>query len=57
MVDLSQVKGEQGIAGPYRDVGPILDQEDLGGFDPDVDVWEGDHGCDVRRTARQTCHM
>jgi len=56
MVDLSQVKGEQGIAGPYRDVGPILDQEDLGGFDPDVDVWEGDHGCDVRRTARQMCH-
>eukprot|EP01047_Picozoa_sp_COSAG01_P044155 COSAG01_NODE_3971_length_5480_cov_21.700242_3_plen_353_part_00 len=43
----STVKGEHGIAGPYEDVGPVLNQEDLGGFDPNVDTWEGDHGCDM----------
>ena len=44
---MSTVQGENGIAGPYRDVGPVLDQEYLGGFDPDIDVWEGDHGVDM----------
>ena len=43
---VSTVRGERGISGPYKDIGPVLDQEDLGGFDPDVDTWEGDHGCD-----------
>jgi len=44
---VSTVRGEQGIGGPYKDVGPILDQESLGGFSPEKDSWEGDHGCDM----------
>jgi hypothetical protein len=41
---ISTVKGESGIAGPYRDVGAVMDQEDLGNFSPEKDSWEGDHG-------------
>lgn len=69
---VSTVKGEnEGIGGPYRDVGSVLDQEDkgvlksaktclsnlyadrknelafAGGFQPDKDSWEGDHGVDM----------
>lgn len=45
---VSTVKGEnEGIGGPYRDVGAVLDQEDLGGFEPEKDSWEGDHGVDM----------
>ena len=44
---VSTVPGEAGIGGPYEDVGPVLDQEELGGFEPKKDLWEGDHGCDM----------
>lgn len=44
---VSTTPGEGGLGGPYEDVGPVLDQEQNGGFDVSLDSWEGDHGVDM----------